>query len=952
MKYEEQQHQPDWSFLMRLTRTKTSLAAAALVLFGATAQPGFAAPPLTGPALGGPGFASVWGSSAKSMLGTSATPTSLVYFTGHKGIVSEVFYPTVDKVNTVDLQFLVGGMKIPNDSSTSFVDEEKLQAYTVTRPNMKALKYQAVTHTDNADGHDWKITKIIFTDPARNTLVQRVTFSALNGKNVSNFQLYALHNPAMNNSGAGDTSKTIDYLGRKMLVASQGLVASALAISLPWKISDGTSMVSNGFVGVNDGWTDLLTGGNAADKVMNMAHDSATNGNVAQMGWVDFGGSQATSISFDMVLGFGDTETNAMNAAFGTLGINAVSTAETNYTNEWNTYANGLSDQNGTAAGDSQYYLAAMSLKAIQDKTNGAMVAGLGNPWGDSKPDGNTDNLGTTGGYHLIWPRDLFKFANALITAGDTATANKALDYMFTKQMQTTNCGTVEFDPPTWCGVFSRTGRFPQNTWVDGSAYFRATQKDETAMPIILAARLNRWDLWPKIKMAADFLADHPKGAWTQQERFEENGGYSPSTIAAEIAGLVSAAKMARNAGEPLSEKKYLKMADRWQRGVSSWTVAASGAHSLSPYYLRISEDTDPNSGTSITIGNGGGSRPKTDIVDGGFLELVRMGVKNPKDLEISNTITVYDKVLGQNLGFSNGVLSKDAWFRYNFDGYGEKNNGENFPQKGDAGFVNGDEQLGRGRLWPIFTAERGMFEIAKASGVGSGAKGAPYLTVLKKMSSPEGMIPEQVWNITIQDTPNVNRATSTPPVNNNSNAPTSFKPGTPTKSMSPLSWAMGEYINLVASMATDKIVDMPPEVCSRYSNCVLTPRSGQWGISFTASTTNAPTFVGQGVYVTGDSPELGMWDRDLAIPVNTFLGQYPVWKNRVNFYISPHSNTSKTVQYKYFYKNEFDKHFFENLPNNGNRSFTMGAPLQFGNVNTRDLPVDTISSWQTTPVN
>ena len=250
-------------------------------------------------------------------------------------------------------------------------------------------------------------------------------------------------------------------------------------------------MVSSGFEGVSDGWTDLL--GGSSDKTMNWLHDSATNGNVAQMGLIDFGTSSATRIDFDLVLGFADTETRAMATANGTLAAN-LDSLEALYRSEWNGYAKGLSSQAGLA--DSQYYLAAMVLKASVDKSNGAIVAGMGTPWGESNGDDNR------GGYHLVWARDLFKFANALITAGDSVTANKAVEYLFNVQMQTSDCGVAEYNAAGCPQGFSRIGRFPQNSWVSGWQYWQGTQMDQVAMPIILADRLNRNDLWPQIRLA------------------------------------------------------------------------------------------------------------------------------------------------------------------------------------------------------------------------------------------------------------------------------------------------------------------------------------------------------------------------------------------------------------------------------------------------------------------
>jgi glucoamylase len=841
------------------------------------------------PATGGPGAPSVWAPSQKSMVGTSATDTSRVYFTGYRGVISEVFWPIVDTVNTVDLQFLVG------DTAKTFVDEEKLQNYTVTRPDNKALLFQAVT---NNTGHNWKITKKVFTDPARDTLVARVTFEALNGKQVKDFNLYVLHNPSMDNSGAGDKSRTQVSGGRTMLVASQNSRASALAVSLPWKLSGTTPMVSHAYVGVNDGYTDLL--GGSADKTMNNLFESAGfgsgasdgPGNVAQMGLIDFANSTATSISFDMVLGFGNTEANAMTAAVGTLGAN-VGTIETNYKTEWNTYANGLSTQGGLA--DAQYYLAAMTLKASQDKSNGAMIAGMGTPWGETNGDSNPV------GYHLIWARDLFKFANALVSAGDTATANKTVSYLFNVQMQTSNCGTAEYNASGCTQGYSRIGRFPQNSWVSGFQYWQGTQLDQQAMPIILADRLGRNDLWPKIKQAADYLA--ATGPRTFQERWEEQAGYSPSTIAAEIAGMVAAAKFARANNDLVSARNYLAKADLWQQKVDEWTFTTNGPIGNQKYYVRISPNGNPNNGDSTIANNGAPANDQRKVVDGGFLELVRLGVKDANAGSVLETLPEYDSILKQTI-----TGKGDAWFRYNFDGYGETNTGANYSGEG------------RGRLWPIFTAERGMYEIAKGGNVGS--LGTSYLNTVRAFSTPEGFIPEQIWNnsATLYD----NWVVTTP-------AP--FVPGTPSKSIAPLSWAMGEYINLMASIANNKIVDVPNPTCSRYANCLPNITSSQSRMRFNVTLSGSgATVPGQHVYVVGNTPELGNWDTGLAVPVDPRT--YPTWFNTLAL------TGGSAVQYKYIRKNlSTGEVKWENL--SGNRTLTMPAAGGSAVVN------DTVTGWQ-----
>lgn len=844
-------------------RILSAVIATILMVVTLTITPAFGG----GIAPGGPGAGSSWASAQKSFLGTSASTTSRVYFTGYRSIVTEVFYPTLDNPNAVDLQFLVG------DTAKTFVDEEKVQAsYTATQPDKRSMAWTASTVNN---GHNWQIGKTIFVDPTRNTLIQRTTFTALNGKNVSNFNVYILHNPSINDAGSGDTGKTLVAGGRTLLVASKSTRASAIGVSLPWKVVGGASMSSVGFVAVNDGWTDLL--GGTADKTMDYSYDTASNGNVAQMGWIDFGGSSATSISFDVAVGFGATETEAMNTANASLADN-LATLRTTYDNEWHAYNNALSTQGGSA--DDQYYLAAMSLKSIQDKSNGAMIAGMGTPWGETAND--TVN---TGGYHLVWARDLFKFANALITGGDTASASSAVSFLFNIQQQA-------------------NGRFPQNSQINGTPYWNGTQMDQQAMPILLAYRLGAAvynPIWPKIKLAADYIVAN--GPWTQQERWEETSGYSPSTIAAEIAGLVAAAKIAIANNDSASAATYMRTADYWQQNVTGWTYTNTGPLGGGNYFIRINPaaksgagvgpqvynpTSGPNSASLYTIGNGGGTHDQRKIIDGGFLELVRMGVKSPNDGAITATMPVYDAAIKQTISGKG-----DAWFRYNFDGYGEQNDGTNY---------NGS---GRGRLWPIFTAERGMYEIAKS---GLGSSGSAYLTAVKAFSTPEGFVPEQVWNNTASITPGIDGGWQT-------TTPAPYVPGNPTKSIAPLSWAMGEYINLLASIKANKVIDIPQSVCSRYNNCIIPATAGQVqaAVNVTASTT-----PGQWMYVTGSVSELGSWNTDLGTPVDP--ASYPVWKNKVNL------PASTSISYKYYRKNSDGTVTWENLPNNGNRTLNTPA--------------------------
>ena len=100
-------------------------------------------------------------------------------------------------------------------------------------------------------------------------------------------------------------------------------------------------------------------------------------------------------------------------------------------------------------------------------------------------------------------------------------------------------------------------GHWSQNMWLDGTPYWHGIQMDETALPILLvdlAAREGVLDagerdaFWPMVRRAAAFLARN--GPVSPQDRWEEDPGYSPFTIAAEIAALLVAADLADAVGE------------------------------------------------------------------------------------------------------------------------------------------------------------------------------------------------------------------------------------------------------------------------------------------------------------------------------------------------------------------------------------------------------------------
>ena len=495
--------------------------------------------------------------------------------------MTEVYYPTLDVPNVQTLQFIV----VSSDGKRIETEAEDME-HRVEVLDPAALIFRQI---NKARSGAYTITKTYVTDPERSSIMVDVNFywKATGGCWCN---LYVYYDPSLNNSGMHDSA----WEDGVWLVASDADKASALTVS-EYGLSDET----NGYLGTSDGLTQLRQAGRINSYLR------ANNGNVVQMARIrlPFGRPRSRE-RFTLVLSFGrNAEAAVRNGQASVKKDFELARAE--YERGWHEYVKTL--QRVEPQYQAQFKVAAMVLKGLEDKTyRGAMIASPSIPWGG----GPNANEPTISGYHAVWSRDLYQVATAFDAMGDRASANRALDYLFKVQQKP-------------------DGSFPQNSWVDGRPIGGGLQMDQVALPIVLAYQLERTDrnTWLKhIKPAADFILR--KGPFTEQERWEEKPGYSPSTIAAEIAGLVCAARIAAINHDQDSAQAYLKKADEWAHDVERWTATSNGPHAKGSYYLRITENDDPNDGARIEINSGGGVYDEREIVDAGFLELVRLGGK------------------------------------------------------------------------------------------------------------------------------------------------------------------------------------------------------------------------------------------------------------------------------------------------------------------------------------
>ncbi|RIV18184.1 hypothetical protein D2Q93_14410 [Alicyclobacillaceae bacterium I2511] len=701
------------------------------------------APSLRGMAPGGEGVPATWTTGAKDGIGTSfynpdqGPSLSNVWYTLSGGTLTEVYYPDVSCANLRVLQLAI-------TDGLSFSDlEETDTTHKVELVFPDALIYR---QTNTAKSGKYRIEKTYVTHPQQHALLVLVSFYALVG-NVADYRQFVYVNPVMNNGGRQVHAEIYSDDESTVLLTSSSDKSMAVAASAPFV------KASAGYAGVSDGLSELKQ---TFD--LGSVYAYASNGNVTQIAQVQPGG-EGNQCTYTLAIGFGPDEQAAVKAATTALADRFEAVVQT-YRTQWQTY---LSQLSPPPTGDTvQYNVAVMVLKAHEDKRHpGAMVASLTIPWGDKV----VSTEGGIGGYHLVWSRDFYQVVSTLLSIGDRPLAKRCLRYLDEVQQQP-------------------DGSFPQNSWLDGTPYWRGLQMDQVAFPILLAYQLGEIARYPTlVKPAADFIVEN--GPFTAQERWEENSGYSPSTLAAEIAGLVVAAKMAHDTEDLRSAALYLATADDWVRHVKSWTLVNNGPLSEQPYFLRISDTQNPADGHWIEIKNGGGWRPKDEIVDAGFLELVRLGILAPDDPVVTHSLDVVDEILRYDAPYG------PVWKRYNQDGYGEQSDGS--PYHGN----------GMGRPWPLLAGERGEYEVAFDKSPQQTAPTHLYgprklLATLAGAANDGYLIPEQVWD-------------------GNPVPQRNLYPGGGTGSATPLAWAMAQYIRLSQCIRQGRIVEMPDEVVERY---------------------------------------------------------------------------------------------------------------------------------------
>ena len=173
---------------------------------------------------GGPGALSHFDLARKDCLGTARNRTSKVWYTVAGGMLSDVYYPTVDNTNVETLQYIV------SDGSTFTDLQARDMTYTVAA--IADTGGMACRVTASANRGTYQIVTDYITDPARNTLLMRVTFVP----ESSGLQLYVRFDPTVNGNGGGgpgnggaDSATVAGSPDHPILVASDPVTATNAA---------------------------------------------------------------------------------------------------------------------------------------------------------------------------------------------------------------------------------------------------------------------------------------------------------------------------------------------------------------------------------------------------------------------------------------------------------------------------------------------------------------------------------------------------------------------------------------------------------------------------------------------------------------------------------------------------------------------------------------------------
>jgi len=728
----------------------------------------------------GPTERPTWTTGEKYGVATAADheaeDPSRVWFTLTEGALTEARFPRVDVMNLRTLDFLVRA-KGDSDYTVRTHREDRSEKDTIERRvepvEDDALCFRHVfTEAGDGRGHEWRLTVEYATDPEHDAIVADVAFES---GDETEYDVLAVADTALANSGGTDRGMRLGEAGRHHLVArdpsaytgdhDESLLVDedgeGYSVAVAMTAADRFDWATVGVAG-GDRVRSLF-----ADGELPEVRSSVDVENVVLVGRLGSGWRTEGTVA----LGFARSADTAaaLGEADGALD-RGFETARADYTDTWSSFLSEVELPDSVADDDvlaNQYRFALMCLLAVEDKTyHGASIASPSVPWGEAVTADRSKGYG----YNFVWSRDLYQVFSAFETIGAMDIARQQLEYIYEYQQDD-------------------EGFIPQNTYINGITRWGGEQMDNISFPQVMAYHLAEHGIgfddaafdYENVRRSADYVARH--GPATAQERWEEESGYSPSSIAAEIAGLVCAATLAVEEGHEEDALVWYALADHWTNNVDAWTATETGTdrHDNTPYFVRITRDGDPEAGHLRTLANHGPTLDERDVVDGGFLDLVRLGIYPPDDETIVNSVREVDETIRVDADPAAG------FYRYNGDGYGERSTG-------DVGAPWTVEHSGKGRLWPLLTGERAEYELLGDGGLDP----VDCLRAMERFANSGRMISEQVWD-------------------REHETDYDWQFGEGTGAATPLAWAMAQFVRLAHSIDAGEPVETPAVVRERY---------------------------------------------------------------------------------------------------------------------------------------
>ncbi|MGA8016972.1 MAG: glycoside hydrolase family 15 protein [Candidatus Dormiibacterota bacterium] len=818
-------------------------------------------------AAGGPGALSYYDEARKDCVGTAADTASQVWYTVADGELSDTYTPTIDNTDVKTLDPIVTGSGFtalqPRDMTytvsslgmtgmacrvialdsaehfaivTDFITDPSTEAVVmqyslVALPHAAAglkvyLRFNPMLNghggggSDNAGAESATIVSTARGEVPLSYSTNSFTAAVNRSYATPIYAALAANSPfsAVETGFVGATSDGLNELDASQSLtstapdASDGNVVQTVELSLgggpgnpapgPGGGAGSLGAYSDGsFFGAPSCAASRIAPGAAATGVVSLTPPQIANAVAAAAGLSGRLSPSAVS-SATVALGFGSTEQGALGSALQASGT-PFATTFVQYQQQWIGYDSQLCSPVGRAApggtplspaGQQAYWLSANVIKASEDKTFiGATAASLASPWGQAVPAGTPagNNLAPYfGSYREVFPRDAYETFTGFLADGDIGTARQMVEYWF-DDMQLP------------------TGAFPRNGLLNGEAApdTGGLQLDESADPILAAWQAGMAGdsslYQDHIKPAADFLVAN--GPADGVERWEEQTGFSPSTMADEVAGLVAAAAIAKVQGDSASARLFLATADDFRQLILTTDITTDGPLSTSPYFMRLDKTGDPNaSGVTYSLGNGNGNQvDQRSVIDQGFLELTRLGELPANNPVVVNSLAVAASSIDSSTPSGTGIM------RYNGDGYGDCDTAASEFYANDDCPLTGDPwattDTGTGHPWPVLSGENGEYQIL----AGNSSALQADLSFMLNSASGIGLIPEQVWNYA--DVP------ASPYGSDPTTASIGFTDGKPDGSAAPLTWAQAQLVRLLRDMQTGTLVEQPSIVADRY---------------------------------------------------------------------------------------------------------------------------------------